>query len=143
MRDDILKRIQTASPSFKKVGVVADISALLDGAASLQILPGAFLYLVGESAETAQDRPGGFTQMVTYRWGVMIVTRSRNDAEGDAAASQTDELVAELDDCLLGWSPDEAQTSMRKSRNAGQLRRWAKDLYFYSANYEVDKRICK
>lgn len=148
MRDSILQQIEDVTVSFKKVGVVADINALMgtsDGRARIahQYTPGAFLYLVGESAAPAQDLPGKFSQVKTRRWGVLIITRSSNDPTGAAAAALTDDLVDELDDALLGFTPTGAHTALQASRNAGQLRRWASDLYFYSAHYEAEKRICK
>lgn len=148
MRDSILQRIETGTVSFKKIGVVADITALMgtnEGRARIahQYAPGVFLHLVGESAAPAQDRPGKFSQVKTRRWGLLILTRSVNDPTGAAAAAQTDDLVDELDDALLGFTPTGAHTALQASRNAGQVRRWASDLYFYSAHYEAEKRICK
>ena len=148
MRSSILAQVQLASSSFKTVGLLADVSALLGSNTgrskiSLQNLPGAYVHLVGESAGEANDRPGRFTQLVTVRWGVMIVTRARNNAAGDKAAARVDDLLCELDEALCGFTPDGAISSMRKSRNAGRLQRWANELYFYAASYEADKRICK
>lgn len=145
MRDSIISRIQTASAEFKTVAGIADLNVLLGerkrASRNLQNLPGAFPYLAGESASDAKQLGSTFRQTVTSRWGVMLVTRSRNDAEGHSAADQTDQLISSLDAALLGWTPEGACRQMRKARNAGQLRKWAADLYFYSAIYEAEKRI--
>jgi len=148
MRIEILQAIQDADNSFEVVKGIADISAVMPSIAkrptvSLQRLPGAFVHFIGQSAQPPQDRPGGFQQVTTDRWGVIVVTRSRNDQSGFKSADQVDELVLELDAALLGVQPAGAISAIRKSVNAGQLIRWDRDLHFYQAKYEVDKRICK
>jgi len=147
MEASIIARITSETSSFKKIGVVADITALMhDGNAktklSLQNLPGVFLFYAGESAQSAKDRPGKWSQRSTQRWGAMIVTRSRNDASGQRAKAEAYALNKELSLALCGWTPDNAITALQKSRNAGSLKRWAKDLYFYAAYFEADERIC-
>jgi hypothetical protein len=147
MRTEILQAITDADTSFQVVAGIADISAIMPSAGkrpsvSLQNLPGLFMHFNGQGAGKAQDRPGGFTQMTTDRWGFILVTRSINDGSGIKNANQVDELVVELDSILLGFQPAGAASGIRKSSNAGLTLRWDRDLHYYESRYELDKRLC-
>lgn len=144
MREQILQRIRDLAPSFKYVGSVASMDAVVPRGnakprVSINKLPAAILYVAGGSAGRAQDRPGGYQQQQTRRWGVMIITQSRNDACGEKHIDLADDLEDELDRALLSYQPECAKSGIRKSANAGRLISWTADRYHYAANYEVDR----
>lgn len=148
MLNSIVEQIKQADTSFNQVGLIADITALLHGGTSrtkisLKSLPGAFVHLDAESATPASTGTQQFKQMITERYGVITVTRSRNDASGEKSVEDARVLVKELDGALLGFTPEGAIKPLQKSRSAGRLLRWTKDLYFYASYYEAPRRICK
>lgn len=147
MRTSILARIDSETTSFKQVKDVADIESVLHSTGArtelnLRSLPAALLHLSDQSADEALVRMGGFTQEVVNRWGVLIVTRARNNVGGGKAAALADDLINELDAALCGFKPDGASGVMEKSRSAARLISWNSDLYFMGAYYEVPSRIC-
>jgi hypothetical protein len=89
------------------------------------------------------DRPGKASQLVTHGYGVVTVSRSRNDAGGGNALATASSLGTEISNALFGFTPAGACSSMRKARNAGRLIRWDEALYFFAFYWDVDVRICK
>ena len=148
IRSEILGLIESIpSTPFKDTGVVADLTALMTGAGqrgglSLQNTPGAYLHLVGESAQPGENRTQQFTQYFTQRWGVVLVAQSYNDAGGANAAAQMDDLVAAIDGVLLGKPLTDTEHLIERATNAGRLIRWTDQFYFYQAVYQTATRIC-
>lgn len=147
MRDSIIARVKAETTSFKKIDTVADVQSILNSNGSrsevnLQNVPAAFLHLVGQSADEAMAGTGGYRQRLTYRWSWVIVTRARNNVGGGKAAEQVDDLLWELDAAMCGFKPDDAESVIEKSRSAGRLISWRKDLLFFGAFYEVPAKIC-
>jgi hypothetical protein len=72
-------------------------------------MPSAFLSPIEIAAARADMISGAQAQMCTWKFGVYVLIRRRQDEDADfGAVEEFDDLLASLRAALIGWTPDGA-----------------------------------
>ncbi len=114
----IIARLTERVPDLRRIGVAADLAAVVDGKLPDQTGPSAFIVGLGARGARPDSAAGVFTQEITETISVILTVRSIDNRAGDKAVDEVEALKAAIRTAIAGWAPEGAYDLYALSREA-------------------------
>ncbi len=101
----IIQRLTSQVPQLRRIGVAADLSAVLDGKLPDQTGASAYVVAMGERGGPPALSTGAHLQDVLETISVILTVRSIDNRAGDRAVDEIEDLKAAVRGAIAGWAP--------------------------------------
>jgi hypothetical protein len=114
----IIARLKDRVPDLRKVGIAAELQAVLDGKLADQTGASAYVIGLGARGGRPDNAAGAFTQEITETISVIVTVRSIDNRAGDKAVDEIEALKVAVRAAIAGWGPEGAFDLYALSREA-------------------------
>lgn len=101
----VVERLQDRVPALRRVGIAADLQAVLKAKVADQTGPSAFIVAASERGGRPSAVAGAFVQPTSETIAVVILIREVSNRAGDKAADELESIKADVKAALAGWKP--------------------------------------
>jgi len=98
-------RLKDRVPALRRIGVAADLSAVLEGKLADPNGPSAWIVGLGARGGRPDAAAGVFVQGVTETVSIILTVRSIDNRAGDQAVDEVETLKTAIRAAIAGWAP--------------------------------------
>ncbi len=109
----IATRLKEQATGLRKVGLAADLAAVLEGKLPDQTGISAFVLIGDERGGQASISAGSYIQPVQLSIAVILTFREISNRAGDKLVDEVEAAKAAVRAALIGWIPDGANGALR------------------------------